>query len=139
VTSTHFSEAELRCKCGCGVNLCTQALVDALEAFRSAVGKPVIVTSAYRCPGHNAVIGGAKNSEHMKGQAADIKVAGLTPARLEAIAREIPGIRGIGRDDKGGFIHIDTRAKKAQWCYDANGQQCKYYPPSAHPTASTSS
>jgi uncharacterized protein YcbK (DUF882 family) len=72
-TGPHFSEAELACH-HCGVNECTQSLVDALEAFRAIVGKPVIVSSAYRCPQHNAEAGGAGRSEHVEGLAADIRV-----------------------------------------------------------------
>jgi len=73
-TGPHFSEAELACH-HCGVNGCKQSLVDALEAFRAIVGKPVIVSSAYRCPQHNAEAGGAGRSEHVEGLAADIRVA----------------------------------------------------------------
>ena len=128
-TGPHFSDAELRCKCGCGTNGCTQSLVDALEAFRAIAGKPVRITSAYRCPDHNKAIGGAKGSQHLKGLAADIKVTGMTAAQLEQIALQTPGIRGIGRDDHNGFLHIDTRENKAHWCYDSSGRQCTYYAP----------
>lgn len=44
-----------------------------LEAVRVRLGcAPIIVTSGYRCPALNAAIGGAKNSQHMRGEAADI-------------------------------------------------------------------
>ena len=58
-------------------NLCR--LAQTLELVRVAVGKPLIINSAYRSPAVNAAIGGAKNSQHMRGLAADIKVAGMTP------------------------------------------------------------
>ena len=110
-TSKHFAAAELQCRCGCGHNGCAQALVDALEAFRAAVGLPVIVDSGYRCPEHN------------------IRVAGHTAEDMETVARTIPAIKGIGRSDHGGFLHMDVRQSPGQWCYAANGQQCAYYPP----------
>ena len=127
-TSEHFSNAELACPC-CGVNGCTQALVDALEAFRAAVGQPVIVDSAYRCPAHNAAIHGASHSEHVQGIAADIKVADKTAVELEAIAKTIPAIHGIGRDDFRNYVHIDTRPTSVEWCYNRAGAWVHYFPP----------
>ncbi len=127
-TSEHFRHAEMQCK-HCGLNECTPELLAALEAFRALVGKPVIVDSAYRCPVHNAKVGGAKSSQHLSGMAADIRVKGMTPAALEAIARRVPAIKGIGRADHQGYLHIDVREHPAQWCYGVDGKQCAYYPP----------
>lgn len=44
-----------------------------LDPLREAWGAPIIVTSGYRCAKLNKAIGGAKNSQHMYGQAADIR------------------------------------------------------------------
>ena len=42
--------------------------------FRSeAWGAPIIVTSGYRCDRLNKAVGGATNSQHRKGEAADIR------------------------------------------------------------------
>lgn len=130
-TSAHFSNSEMACKCGCRANECVPELLAALEAFRAAVGAPVIVNSGYRCPAHNAAVGGAKASQHVLGRAADVRVKGRTPAELEAVARAIPAIRGIGRDDHKGFVHLDVRETPnlAAWCYSKDGGQCPYYPP----------
>lgn len=43
-----------------------------LDPLREAWGKPITVTSGYRCAELNARVGGAKNSHHMHGMAADI-------------------------------------------------------------------
>ena len=43
-----------------------------LEPLRKAWGKPIIVSSGYRCPRLNKAIGGAQNSDHLYGCAADI-------------------------------------------------------------------
>ena len=130
-TSEHFTESELACKCGCGVNACTQALVDALEALRASVGKPITVLSGYRCPTYNAAIGGSRYSQHKLGNAADIRVAGMTSAELEAAAQQIPAFHhgGIGRNDHAGFLHVDVRTHLARWTYDAEGKEAPYYPP----------
>lgn len=49
------------------------ALVDdVLDPLREAWGKPIRVTSGYRCPTLNALVGGSKTSQHMTGEAADI-------------------------------------------------------------------
>lgn len=133
-SSEHFSEAELACP-HCGANLCTPELLDALERMRAAVGKPVVVNSAYRCLTHNQAVGGAPKSQHMEGLAADIHVQGVSPAELEKIARTIPIIHGIGRADHQGYLHLDVRdtLTLAQWCYDEAGETCGYYPPKDTP------
>lgn len=44
-----------------------------LDPLREAYGKPIIVTSGFRSSELNSAIGGAKSSQHMLGQAADIR------------------------------------------------------------------
>ena len=51
------------------VNLMTEVL----DKLRSEWGSPIRVTSGYRCPELNAALGGAKNSQHLVGEAADIQ------------------------------------------------------------------
>ncbi len=55
----------------------TQLCERILQPLRDAYGKPIVVNSGYRSPELNKAIGGAKNSQHMGGQAADIK--GMQP------------------------------------------------------------
>lgn len=136
-SSAHFSDAELRCP-HCLVNGCTQALLDALEALRATVGQPILVDSAYRCPAHNGAILNdagqvisAKSSQHILGNAADIRVAGMSAGDLEQAAQKIPAFSagGIGRNDHAGFIHVDVREHFSRWCYNSDGSECAYYPP----------
>lgn len=57
-----------------------KALVEnVLDPLRHAWGAPIIVTSGYRCPKLNKKVGGAKNSQHTLGQAADIRTVSDTP------------------------------------------------------------
>lgn len=56
-----------------------------LEAARTVLGVPLVVTSGYRDPTHNAAVGGASDSDHMTGLAADFVPQGLT--KLEAFTK----------------------------------------------------
>ena len=57
-----------------------KALVDnILDPLREAYGKPIIVTSGYRCEELNTLLKGSKTSQHRFGQAADIKTVSDTP------------------------------------------------------------
>lgn len=52
-----------------------QKLIEAvLDPLREWYGKPIKVNSGYRCEALNKAIGGAKSSQHMLGEAADITV-----------------------------------------------------------------
>ena len=56
-----------------------EALVaNILDPLRKAYGKPIKVTSGYRCPMLNRAVGGARNSQHIKGEAADITAGSPT-------------------------------------------------------------
>lgn len=50
-----------------------------LDPLREAYGKPIIVTSGYRCQKLNAIVGSTPSSQHVKGEAADIKSVQDTP------------------------------------------------------------
>jgi len=76
------------------VNL--KALCDnILEPFRAkayAVATPIHINSGYRSGPCNKVVGGAKSSQHLTGQAADITVLGLPPFAVcqRIIAMRLP-------------------------------------------------
>lgn len=58
-----------------GVRDNLEALIDnILDPLRAAYGKPVTVNSGYRSPALNKAVGGAANSQHLSGEAADISV-----------------------------------------------------------------
>lgn len=56
------------------------ALVDnILDPLREAYGKPIIVSSGYRCEKLNRAVGGSATSQHVKGEAVDIRSVVDTP------------------------------------------------------------
>lgn len=57
-----------------------------LEPIRILLGRPMVITSGYRPVWLNDMIRGAKNSAHLEGRAADVKVVGMSP---EAFCRWI--------------------------------------------------
>lgn len=89
-------------------------LVERLEKLRELVGGPVLVLSAYRTPEHNRGVGGAPDSYHLRGMAADVTWDGF---ELERAARwaELAGFDGIGRYPRKGSLHVDVRGYLARW------------------------
>ena len=57
----------------------TALIEKVLDPLREAYEKPIIVNSGYRCPKLNAAVGGAASSQHVKGEAADIRSVADTP------------------------------------------------------------
>lgn len=113
--SEHFSVAEFSCHgqtCGCSETKIDDKLVAYLEQIREHFGARTYISSGYRCPTHNAAVGGASKSYHMRGQAADITVEGIAPAEVAKYAESI-GILGIGLYES--FVHVDTRTTKSYW------------------------
>jgi len=87
-----------------------------LETVREALGGlPVHVNSWCRCEEHNAAVGGAPNSYHVKGMAVDITVRGYSPRETWRLCRELQKkglIGGLGK--YASFTHID-RGPKRSW------------------------
>ena len=65
-----------------------RALVDeVLDPLREAYGKPIRVSSGYRCPRLNTLVGGSLNSQHMRGEAADIQPVIGNESDLDELAQ----------------------------------------------------
>jgi uncharacterized protein YcbK (DUF882 family) len=112
--SHYFARSEFQCRCGCGFNTVDAALITVLSDVREHFGKPVTINSACRCDTYNAKIGGAKNSQHRLGRAADIVVAGVEPVRVaDYLNTKYPSALGLGRYRT--FTHVDTRCGLARW------------------------
>ena len=95
-----------------------QALANNLQVLRDEVKKPIKITSGYRSPEHNAKVGGVKSSRHITGEAADFKIAGMTPKQVAAV---IEKLIAAGKMEEGGigiystWVHYDHRNTKARW------------------------
>jgi uncharacterized protein YcbK (DUF882 family) len=118
----NFSLKEFNSKCGRtmpeNVIKNITELAKNLQMLRDAVAKSISITSGYRSPEHNAKIKGAKNSQHITGMAADIKVTGMTP---KEVALVIEGLIEQKKMKQGGigiypsWVHYDIRGTKARW------------------------
>ena len=53
VTKNYFPNKDFRCKCGCGGLIVCGKLINMLNETRKIYGKPMKVTSGYRCKKHN--------------------------------------------------------------------------------------
>ena len=76
-------------------------------------GAPLPVTSGYRSPEYNAKVGGAKNSQHLHGNAYDVSTSGLTQAQqIDLINKaRASGFGGVGVYDNS--LHFDVGAPRA--------------------------
>lgn len=107
----NFAEHEFRCRCGCGRAGMAAAFLDRLQAIRDRLGRPLAVSSGFRCPDHNARVSTTgRDGPHTTGRAADIAVAGADAELVEIIAIEL-GITGRGVKQHGPwkyrFLHLD--------------------------------
>ena len=59
-----------------------------LEQMRALVGAPISISSGYRSPALNKAVGGAANSAHVLGLAADISTTKLTSKALAMLIRQ---------------------------------------------------
>ena len=113
--SEHFDESEFCCH-HCSELKINPRLIELLEQLRYNIGGfPLIVSSGYRCSYWNSHEGGAKNSQHLYGNAADI----LCPEQLSSLgefkwyAEQLPfdaiGYYERGHNGKDGWLHLDVR------------------------------
>lgn len=111
----YFKPEELACK-HCGAQGCLPAAVAALNALRHAYGKPLVITSAYRCGKHPVEASKARPGQHNAGVAFDIKVTdGSMAYDIQKLAYAM-GWRGVALGN--GFVHVDMRdGTPVSWRY----------------------
>jgi zinc D-Ala-D-Ala carboxypeptidase len=118
----NFREGEFRCK-HCGDMKMEPRFMDLLQRIRRAYGKPMYISSGYRCGIHNAAVSSTgPNGPHTTGLAADVRVSGQDAHFFTKVAL-VEGARGVGISQKGPhmgrFIHIDLVAsdRPTIWSY----------------------
>ena len=104
----YFSKAEITCKCGCGKAAMHPQFMWKLVELRRRLG-PLVLTSAYRCPSHNAKVSSTGLSgPHTTGRAVDIKADSRLRYKIIKEASSLGFTRfGIAKS----FIHIDDLTK----------------------------
>ena len=81
-----------------------------LDPLRDVVGDAIIVSSGYRCEAVNKAIGGKSNSQHMRGEAADIYCPSVSVRALlnAVLANGIPFDQMINEHDR--WLHISYKS-----------------------------
>jgi uncharacterized protein YcbK (DUF882 family) len=87
------------------------SLANRLQVVRDFLRKPIKINSGWRSPEYNRSVGGAGNSQHLYGKAADIVVVGMSPIDVYNFLHNWTG--GLGKYTT--FTHVDIRDGKARW------------------------
>lgn len=110
----NFKVKEFACNDGSDTVLISADLVELLQKIRDHFGVAVTINSGYRTSTYNKKVGGATNSQHVKGTAADIVAKGVDPLTVAKYAEYLmPNSGGIGVYQT--FTHVDVRTSKSRW------------------------
>lgn len=122
--TANFSKSEFECSDGSQMPLevfnNVIKVAENLEVLRAHFNMPVNINSAYRSAVYNRSVGGAVNSQHLSGKAADVVIDGVSP---NEVADAIEFLIDVGLMQEGGlgrydtFTHYDIRGTKARWDY----------------------
>ena len=112
--SDNFKVKEFACNDGSDTVLIADELVSLLQKIRDHFGVAVTINSGYRTSTYNKKVGGATNSQHVKGTAADIVAKGVDPLTVAQYAEYLmPDSGGIGVYQT--FTHVDVRTNRSRW------------------------
>lgn len=113
----YFDREEFKCKCG--GRYCNgypaemkKTVVLIADAARKHFGAPATVVSGLRCPIHNVNEGGVANSQHMYGEAIDLRVHGVSGDSLLAFVKTQTGLRYAYKINSTN-VHFDVRKGSA--------------------------
>ncbi|MBB3542185.1 MULTISPECIES: D-Ala-D-Ala carboxypeptidase family metallohydrolase [unclassified Rhizobium] len=96
-------------------------LLNVIKAVETHFGRPVVVTSGYRDPDHNRMVGGAEESMHKTCDAADIQMDGVSKWDIASYIRSLPDRGGVGTYCHTDSIHLDT-GKSRDWNWGCGGR-----------------
>ncbi len=87
-----------------------------LQPLRDDIGDPIIVTSGYRSLPVNRGIGSSDNSQHLKGEAADIRAVGIGSRELfdKIVSLKLPFDQVI--DEFGSWVHVSHKEVQTNRC-----------------------
>ena len=101
----NFNLDEFKCKCGCDNVSVHSDLLDLLQTARDFFGSSIMISSAYRCPSHNAAVSSTgEDGPHTTSKSVDIHISN-SQHRKELIDYFAPKVTGLGIAKT--FIHID--------------------------------
>lgn len=121
----YFRAQEFACK-HCGNIRMDPFFLERLDRLRERYGKPLVVSSGYRCPEHNAAVSSTGPAgPHTTGHAADVMVSRAEAHALLRVVFDMRAFTGIGVQQKGAsrFIHLDDlptapgRPRPTIWSY----------------------
>ena len=114
----NFKASEFACH-HCGENKVNQELINLCQKIRDKIAIPIHINSGYRCPVHNAKVGGVKNSFHTQGLAADLSCSQgegvIWNAINELFAEDKEFASQLGyaiRYCRRHFVHVDIGPKR---------------------------
>lgn len=91
-------------------------LADYLDVIREKVGKPILISSGFRCPVLNKVVGGVANSQHQKGLAADLICPDME--KLLYVIRETGGFDQLIKEHRKGsksfWYHVSVAPRNSK-------------------------
>lgn len=114
----NFSAKEFACN-HCKEVVIEEQLVYQLQQLRDIFNTGIIITSGYRCPTHNARVGGSKQSLHIKGKAADFTMLGeINAFQVFTEACKIfnrVGLYQSSNNPLSAYMHVDSGEKGTWW------------------------
>jgi len=105
----------------CGDRGMVTTFLDKMDSIREDFGRPLVVSSGYRCSHYNSIVSSTgKSGPHTTGRAMDVLVSGEDAYEIIALAPKY-GITGIGVSQKGPhnkrFLHLDDLKHLRPWVW----------------------
>lgn len=91
------------------------ALAKELQKVRDKVKVPIVINSGWRDETHNEVVGGASNSQHLEGKAADVYCPKIITKEFNIYLAKYGNFNGFGIGSN--YTHVDTRSAFGIWSY----------------------